>query len=221
MTVASHRTVEVPCTLEIEHTPDSLHAHVELDGIEVGPGRRGHRARRRRPTWPIRRDAGDAAPRHHRARGPLERLVTKLSRLSRAHRAVRGRLFSREGSHDRRWKAAAPPTPRRRCDRKTPSSARASTRPTSTMDNTRRLDAVRAEWDELIEEMRSDHNKGPLPAQRRLRRLRASNAVPEDLRKELIDFLVSSLTAEFSGCVLYAEIKKRIKNPDIRELFAS
>lgn len=32
------RTLEVPCTIEVEHTPRSLHAHVDLEGIEVGPG---------------------------------------------------------------------------------------------------------------------------------------------------------------------------------------
>ena len=32
------RTVDVPCTIEVEHTPRSLHAHVDLDGLEVGPG---------------------------------------------------------------------------------------------------------------------------------------------------------------------------------------
>jgi hypothetical protein len=30
--------VEVPCTVDIEHSPDSLHAYVDLDGIDVGPG---------------------------------------------------------------------------------------------------------------------------------------------------------------------------------------
>ena len=32
------RRLEVPCTVEVEHTPESLHAHVDLGGVEVGPG---------------------------------------------------------------------------------------------------------------------------------------------------------------------------------------
>ncbi|GJE28554.1 hypothetical protein [Methylobacterium organophilum] len=33
------RVVEVPCTIEIEQTPESLHAHVTLDaGFEIEPG---------------------------------------------------------------------------------------------------------------------------------------------------------------------------------------
>lgn len=32
-------TIEVPCTIEIENTFESLHAHVDLDGgIEIQPG---------------------------------------------------------------------------------------------------------------------------------------------------------------------------------------
>jgi hypothetical protein len=30
--------VEVPCTVDIEHSTESLHAYVDLEGIEVGPG---------------------------------------------------------------------------------------------------------------------------------------------------------------------------------------
>jgi hypothetical protein len=32
------RRLDVPCTVDVEHTNDSLHAHVDLDGIDLGPG---------------------------------------------------------------------------------------------------------------------------------------------------------------------------------------
>ena len=32
------RSFQVPCTVEIEHTADSLHAYVDLDGIDIEPG---------------------------------------------------------------------------------------------------------------------------------------------------------------------------------------
>ena len=76
---------------------------------------------------------------------------------------------------------------------------------------------VRGEWDSLLAEMGSDpnrdHFKRSEPFTNRLENL------PEELRKEFVDFLVSSLTSEFSGCVLYAEIAKRAKNPDVVALF--
>lgn len=34
--------LDVPCTIEIENTWESLHAHVELDGVDVGPGDEVH-----------------------------------------------------------------------------------------------------------------------------------------------------------------------------------
>ncbi len=79
------------------------------------------------------------------------------------------------------------------------------------------VSAVRSEWDSLIAELRADPNKGHFVRNEKFN-IDLSTMEPA-LREELLEFLVSSVTAEFSGCVLYAEIKKRIAPGDICDLF--
>jgi magnesium-protoporphyrin IX monomethyl ester (oxidative) cyclase len=79
------------------------------------------------------------------------------------------------------------------------------------------VSSVRGEWDALINEMVGDPNK------KHFRQDGSFHGVIDGLepalRAEFIDFMVSSLTSEFSGCILYAEIAKRTKNPDVKQLF--
>jgi magnesium-protoporphyrin IX monomethyl ester (oxidative) cyclase len=91
---------------------------------------------------------------------------------------------------------------------------------TTDFDALDRMDVtpVRAEWDKLIAEMRSDPNKTHFKRNEEWDQVSLAD-FPEGLRKEFVDFLVSSLTAEFSGCVLYSEMRKRGTNPDMCELF--
>jgi magnesium-protoporphyrin IX monomethyl ester (oxidative) cyclase len=80
------------------------------------------------------------------------------------------------------------------------------------------VSSVRAEWDGLMAEFAPDTNKHHFT--RNADFDMDLSTMPDDLREEFIHFLVSSVTSEFSGCVLYAEIKKRVTNPDIRDWFA-
>ncbi|MFT2094981.1 magnesium-protoporphyrin IX monomethyl ester (oxidative) cyclase [Acidiphilium sp.] len=79
------------------------------------------------------------------------------------------------------------------------------------------IEPVRAEWDRLMAEFETDPNKGHFVRTDEFA-VDLSTMEPE-LHREFIDFLISSVTAEFSGCVLYAEIRKRIANPDLKALF--
>jgi magnesium-protoporphyrin IX monomethyl ester (oxidative) cyclase len=79
------------------------------------------------------------------------------------------------------------------------------------------IEPLRAEWDKIVAEFRSDPNQDHF---KRNADFDADfSGMSPSLRQSFIDFLVSSVTAEFSGCILYAEIKRRVKHPDVRELF--
>jgi magnesium-protoporphyrin IX monomethyl ester (oxidative) cyclase len=82
-----------------------------------------------------------------------------------------------------------------------------------------RLDVkpVRVEFDDMMAEFERDANRDHF--ERTAQFAAEVRELPAGLRQEFLDFLVSSVTAEFSGCVLYNELKKRVTNPDIRDLF--
>jgi magnesium-protoporphyrin IX monomethyl ester (oxidative) cyclase len=76
---------------------------------------------------------------------------------------------------------------------------------------------VRAEWDEMMAEFEADSNRHHF--ERDADEYRAEiRELPPALRQEFLDLLVSSVTAEFSGCVLYSEIAKNVENPEIKKL---
>ena len=78
------------------------------------------------------------------------------------------------------------------------------------------MEPIRAEWEALMDEFRSDNNRNHFQRdeafEQELRKL------PPALEKEFLDFLVSSATSEYSGHVLYADIKKAVSNEDVREV---
>ena len=82
------------------------------------------------------------------------------------------------------------------------------------------VEPIRAEWDAMLAEYEGDNNHDHF---QRTPEFAAEVAAlsptwTPELRREFLEFLVSSMTSEFSGCVLYNEIQKQAKNPDIKQL---
>jgi magnesium-protoporphyrin IX monomethyl ester (oxidative) cyclase len=75
---------------------------------------------------------------------------------------------------------------------------------------------LRAEWDTLFAEFERDANRSHFERDEQFKD--EVQALPPALRQEFLDFLISSVTAEFSGCVLYNDIRTNVKNPDMRTL---
>ena len=85
-----------------------------------------------------------------------------------------------------------------------------------------RLDVspIRAEWDAMMAEYQGDNNHDHFTRTPEFAAEAAALSATwsPQLRRDFQDFLVSSLTSEYSGCVLYNEIAKHVSNPDIKQL---
>ncbi|MCH4894642.1 magnesium-protoporphyrin IX monomethyl ester (oxidative) cyclase [Sphingomonas sp. SFZ2018-12] len=78
------------------------------------------------------------------------------------------------------------------------------------------VSSVWDEWDALMREMEADPNRDHFKRQTSFEG--AIEELPDALRAEFTEFLVTAMTSEFSGCILYAEIARRTKNPQLRRL---
>ncbi len=77
---------------------------------------------------------------------------------------------------------------------------------------------IRKEWDALMAEFASDTNKNHFKRDENFKD--EIKSLSPELFEEFIGFLVSSVTSEYSGCALYADIKKAVDNPDVKSVMA-
>ena len=82
------------------------------------------------------------------------------------------------------------------------------------------VSSLRAEWDTMLAEYEGDNNHDHFQRtpEFAVEVAEVFSKVSPELRQEFIEFLISSLTSEFSGCILYNEIQKNVTNPDIKAL---
>ncbi len=79
------------------------------------------------------------------------------------------------------------------------------------------VESIRPQWEALMAEFEGDNNEDHF--QRPADMDKDYSGLDPVLYKEFTDFLISSITSEFSGCVLYAELRRKVDNPDMKALF--
>jgi magnesium-protoporphyrin IX monomethyl ester (oxidative) cyclase len=89
---------------------------------------------------------------------------------------------------------------------------------TTDFDAMNRLDvsSLRREWDAMLAEYEGDNNHDHFKRDDTF--AQEIRTLDPELHSEFLDFLVSSITSEYSGCVLYNEIRRKVDNPDIKQL---
>jgi magnesium-protoporphyrin IX monomethyl ester (oxidative) cyclase len=153
------------------------------------------------------------------------------SSVKRAERAVTSAVIHIPTSHPRPSCATRPESDQRRS-----AMTQANTQATDTTGEAQRntllsprfyrtdyaaldrldISPVREEWDAMMAEFERDKNREHF--RQDVDFDGETHPMSDELRTEFLDFLTSSITAEFSGCVLYKEIEKNVSNPDIATL---
>lgn len=80
-----------------------------------------------------------------------------------------------------------------------------------------KIDHLRDEFDWIRDEFARDYNKGHFVRNEEF----LANFDDMPSRAMFVEFLERSCTAEFSGCLLYAEMVKHLKDPTLRSIFRS
>ena len=82
------------------------------------------------------------------------------------------------------------------------------------------IEPVRADWDAMMAEYEGDNNHDHFQRDTTFadEARELMHKMSPELRQELLDFLISTLTGEFSGCLLYNEIRRNVSNPDVKKL---
>jgi magnesium-protoporphyrin IX monomethyl ester (oxidative) cyclase len=82
------------------------------------------------------------------------------------------------------------------------------------------IEPVRSAWNAMMADYERDHNREFFQRDASFADevLEHDKKMSPELKQEMLDFLITTLTSELSGCILYNEIKRKVSNPDIKQL---